>query len=81
MDFIPQIQQQSRKKAKPGDPPTPLAKRVAGIGYIRRRDVITEDCQQLVSAATQRGYSVQDATIPTNNNRALCSNQRLTAGR
>jgi hypothetical protein len=81
MDAIPEVKQPSRKKAKPGDPPTPLVKRVAGIGDIRLRDVSTEDYQQLVSAALQRGYSVQYATIPTNNIRAFCRTQRLTAGR
>ena len=62
MDGIPEVKQRSKKKPKPGDPPTQPVKRVAGIGDMRLRDVSTEDCQRLTSAALQRGYSVQYAT-------------------
>lgn len=55
LDGIPETKQRSRTKDAPG------VKRVCGIGKLRLRDVTTEDCQRLVSAALQRGYSVQYA--------------------
>lgn len=45
------------KRAKKDQP----LKRSFGIGEMRLRDVSTEDCQRLVSAALSRGYSVQYA--------------------
>jgi len=62
MDGIPELKYRSRKKPKPGDPPAQPVTRIAGIGDMRIRDVSTEDCQRLISAALQRGYSVQYAT-------------------
>lgn len=56
LDGIPETKVRSRKKG------TPEPARVAGIGSERLRDVTTEHCQQLVSAALTRGYSVQYAT-------------------
>ncbi len=66
LDGVPDVKVRSRKKtkAKPGESaPLPIEiKRVFGLGSIRLRDVTTEDCQRLVSAAISRGYSVQYAT-------------------
>jgi integrase len=42
--------------------PPPAPKRLFGLGEMRLRDVKTEHCQRLVSAALSRGYSVQYAT-------------------
>lgn len=61
LDGIPDVKARSRKKPKPGAAQAAI-KRLFGIGAMRLRDVTTEDCQKLVSAAVSRGYSVQYAT-------------------
>jgi len=62
---VPESRKRSRKwlkdeMGKKVPPPDP--KRNFGIGDMRLRDVTTEDCQKLVSAAVLRGYSIQYAT-------------------
>lgn len=61
LEGIPAVRVRSRKKAAPGLSQEAV-KRVFGLGALRLRDVKTEDCQRLVSAAVSRGYSVQYAT-------------------
>ena len=56
------MKSRSRKKPKPGEPPAPELKRIAGIGDLRLRDVTTEYCQRLISETLNRGYSSQTAT-------------------
>jgi hypothetical protein len=62
LDGIPEVKSRSRKKPKPGEPPAPELKRIAGIGDLRLRDVTTEYCQRLISETLNRGYSSQTAT-------------------
>jgi len=65
LDGVPETKKRPRKWVKDETgkkvPPAP-PKRHFGIGDRRLRDVTTEDCQRLVSAAILRGYSVQYAT-------------------
>ena len=56
LDGVPDVRVRSRRL-----PPLSI-KRVSGLGALRLRDVKTEDCQRLVSAAVSRGYSIQYAT-------------------
>ncbi len=60
LDGIPEVKRRQQKKPKDG--PIPEVKRIFGIGEMRLRDVSTEDCQRLVSAALSRGYAVGYAT-------------------
>ena len=65
LDGIPETTTKQRKWSndKSGEKmPPPVPKRIFGIGELRFRDVTTEDCQRLVSAALSRQYSVQYAT-------------------
>lgn len=57
LDGVPQEKERSRNKGE-AEESTP---RTCGLGELRLRDVSTEDCQRLVSAALSRGYSVQYA--------------------